>query len=169
MMLTGLFTLQEEYLRYCVKKGLDPAAALPSLASLGDALASVANDIRADPGPAATAVPLGAPRTESVRKTRTGKSKDGRRFSEHAKRFLDLRSEGFDLKKRNETPDTRAGQRFTKTSRANFEGTVRIFLEAHGDIFVENIDEAVVADFFSLLDRIPAAHGKSSKDRRPVR
>ena len=27
----------------------------------------------------------------------------------------------------------------------------------------------MLADFFSLLDRIPATHGKSSKDRRPVR
>ena len=168
-MLRGLFTLQEEYLRYCVRKGLDPAAALPSLASLDDALSSVTNSIRAKPDQVAIAEPPDTPRAEGVRKNSARKSKDGRRFSEHARRFLDLRSEGFDLKKRHEMPDTKAGQRFTKTSRANYEGTVRIFLEAHGDIFVENIDEGVLADFFSLLDRIPAPHGKSSKDRRPVR
>ena len=80
MMLTKLFTLQEEYLRYCVRKGLDPAAALPSLASLDGALTSVANDIHAGPGPVAVAVPLDAPRIEDVRKPRATRCKDGRRF-----------------------------------------------------------------------------------------
>ncbi|TJZ86069.1 hypothetical protein [Paracoccus hibiscisoli] len=152
-----------------MRKGLDPAAALPSLAPLDGALSSVANDIRVVINPLASAVPPDEAPAETLGKQRIRKSKAGRRFSEHTARFLDLRSEGFDLKKRHEVPDTKAGQRFTKTSRANFQGTVRLFLEAHGDIFVENIDESLLSDFFSLLDRIPASHGKSSKDRRPVR
>ncbi|KUF11348.1 hypothetical protein AVJ23_06140 [Pseudoponticoccus marisrubri] len=172
MMLVGLFALQEEYLRYCVRKNLDPAAALPSLAGLGKTLSSVTTDIQAS-------APIEARPEEPERSrgdivdannaSRRRKSKDGRRFSEHARRFLDLRSEGYDLKRRHETPDAGSGGRFTKTSRGNFEGTVRLFLEAHGDIFVENIDEDLLVDFFSLLDRIPANHGKSSKDRRPIR
>jgi hypothetical protein len=169
MMLTGLFTLQEEYLRYCLRKGLDPAAALPSLAPLGGALSSATSDIRAHSTSAETAGAPDGPELGNARPRRPRRGSGGRRFSEHARRFLDLRSEGFDLKRRNETPDIKAGQRFTKTSRGNFEGTIRLFLEAHGDMFVENIDEALLAEFFSLLDRIPAQHGKSSKHRRPVR
>ncbi|WP_323768544.1 site-specific integrase [Antarctobacter sp.] len=170
MMLTGLFTLQEEYLRYCVRKGLDPAAALPTLAGLGKTLSSVTTDVQES----APTEPEGPERSrgdivEANKVPRRRKSKDGRRFSEHARRFLDLRSEGYDLKRRHETPDTGSGGRFTRTSRGNFEGTVRLFLEAHGDIFVENIDEILLVDFFSLLDRIPSNHGKSSKDRRPIR
>lgn len=129
MMLTGLFTVQEEYLRYCVRKGLDPAAALPSLAGLGKTLSSVTSDVQAS-----AAAEIGEKEPERSRgeivdankAPRRRKSKDGRRFSDHARRFLDLRSEGYDLKRRHETPDTRSGGRFTKTSRGNFEGTVRL-------------------------------------------
>ncbi|SFB14790.1 Site-specific recombinase XerD [Poseidonocella pacifica] len=167
MMLTGLFTLQEEYLRYCVRKGLDPASALPSLAPLDDALSAATQVLRGgDTGDESAAR---SKKADHERVPRAAKRKGGRKFSVHAQRFLDLRSEGFDLKRRHEVPDTKAGQRFTKTSRANFEGTVRLFLQAHGDVFVEDIDEATLNDFFSLLDRIPASHGKSSKDRRSVR
>lgn len=169
MMLTGLFTLQEEYLRYCVRKGLDPADALPSLAGLGGALSSVTGDIEAISAPVVPSEAQGPAKIARVDRPDPGKHREGRRFSEHAGRFLDLRAQGFDLKRRHETPDAKAGERFTKTSRANFEGTIRLFLEAHGDILVENIDEALLVEFFSLLDRIPATHGKSSKDRRPIR
>ena len=173
MMLTGLFTVQEEYLRYCVRKGLDPAAALPSLAGLGKTLSSVTSAVQASAAAAVEAEEPGRSRgggiVEANNAPRRRKSKDGRRFSDHARRFLDLRSEGYDLKRRHETPDTGSGGRFTRTSRGNFEGTVRLFLEAHGDIFVENIDENLLQNFFSLLDRIPSNHGKSSKDRRPIR
>jgi len=169
MMLTGLFTLQEEYLAYCRRKGLNPATALPSLAPLGNALSSVTDEWRAASIPAADPVPLLPAPSEAVGQKRAPKSKDGRLFSEHAKQFLDLRSKGFDLKKRNEVPDAKAGQRFIKTSLPNFQGTVRLFLSAHGDIPVENIDETLVLDFFSLLDRVPVIHGKSGTDKRSIR
>lgn len=169
MLLTGLFVLQEEYLHYCVRKGLDPAKALPCLASLESTLSATTDDILANSTTSKALVPTATTRPATGTRTGGRKIHDGSRFSSHARRYLDLRSEGYDLLRRNETPDTLAGKRFTKTSRGNFESTIRLFIEAHGDIFVENIDEAVMTEFFTLLDRIPAQHGKSSKDRRPVR
>ncbi len=87
MMLTGLFTLQEEYLRYCVRKGLDPANALPSLAGLGNTLASVTDDIEKNSAPEAPSKAQG--QAEIARTHRPGpvKRKDGRRFTFPAKRI----------------------------------------------------------------------------------
>lgn len=47
-MLVGLSALQEEYLGYCARKGLNPATALPTLAGLGPALKATADAVGID-------------------------------------------------------------------------------------------------------------------------
>ncbi len=59
-MLVGLMALQEEYVRYCARKKLDPASALPSIARLAAGLGEVAAATgiaaaSAGPAPAAAA------------------------------------------------------------------------------------------------------------------
>lgn len=44
-MLVGLITLQEEYVKYCARKELDPATALPSLSRLAAGLGSVVETV----------------------------------------------------------------------------------------------------------------------------
>ena len=74
MMLTGPFTLQEEYLRYCVRKGLEPAAALPSLAHLGGALRATSEKLGAAGDPVG---PQDAP--QETRRTRKSAGRRCRR------------------------------------------------------------------------------------------
>ncbi len=53
-MLVGLATMQEQYIRYCVRKGLDPATALPSLSRLAAGLDATTRAVGVAP---ANAVP----------------------------------------------------------------------------------------------------------------
>ena len=73
-------------------------------------------NIRAGPGPAEVSVTLYVSRSKDGCETRAAKCGDGRRFSKHAGRFLDLRLDGLDPKKRNEMPGTKTNQRLIETS-----------------------------------------------------
>gem|GEM_PF-4709952 len=169
MMLTGLVTLQEEYIRYCVRKDVDPADALPSLSKLGKSLQETAVDLNLDTNIPANPQSLQSAPVKSPKHLVVAKPTDrGLKFSVLANRFLELRSQGYDLQRHHETPDVGAGESFVRTSRANFEGTVRLFIDIVGDLALADIEETVVHKFISTLDQIPAHHGKSSKNKQTV-
>jgi hypothetical protein len=160
-MLVGLMTLQEEYVRYCARKGLDPAQALPSIAALADGLKTVAGatGIEADaPAPAPQAA--SAPPVDQ---------RDPTPVSEFAARYLDLRCRGLLLKRRNETPDEKTGASFRANSRRNIEATVALFVDVFGDVPTADIRGDQCAEFVRILNRIPGTQEKSNKDRRSMR
>ncbi len=196
--LEWLLHLLDVYVRHCAREGKDPATALPSLARLASGLGTVAamtglseirtmpsppeaNDVapsapttgsapalRPAPAPVSAPVPATVPNSDAgmdAEKT----SAPSEPFSEFARRYLDLRSQGFALHRRHETPDAGAGRAFNANSRGNIESSIRLFLEICGDPEVARISETAGREFISYLERIPRSHGKSSKDKRRLR
>jgi hypothetical protein len=199
-MLVGLMALQEEYVRYCARKKLDPASALPSIARLAVGLGEVAaaTGIAATtsgPAPAAAApaaeaaltLAAPAPESEPARITPPAdaaaaltapatpvtsqglEALDPTPISALALRYLDLRSAGYMLERKKEQPHAKSEVSFRANSRRNIEATVGLFIDLVGDLAVTDLQDHHCADFVRLLERIPAKHGKSAKDRRPVR
>jgi hypothetical protein len=50
-----------------------------------------------------------------------------------------------------------------------YVATERLFMEAHGDIFVEEITAGMVAGFRDLVRPFPESRGKSARDHREIR
>jgi hypothetical protein len=136
VMVVGMMAVQEEYVRYCAKRGLDPATALPSLAKLAQGLDDVARATGIDAAPNIKKPGSKASQTSPVSNHATN---DPTKLSEFAERYLNLRSDGFLLKRRNETPDKKTGASFRANSRRNMEASVRLFIDLIGDAPVAEI------------------------------
>lgn len=173
-MLVALITLQEEFVKYCARKGLDPATALPSVAKLAGCLDGVAETVGAKPAapeqePVAPEPPKAAAKPEPQPAPASRPEPASTPFSTFAQRYLDLRCEGFQLQRRHETADPVARPSFRASSRRNIEATVGLFIDVVGDLPVPDIQSHHCSEFVQLLSRIPSAHGKSSKNRMGVR
>jgi len=183
-MLVGLMTVQEEYVRYCARKGLDPATALPSLARLADGLGAVAASVGVRPAasqsdmiassealverlPAATVACM-APATEAAAPA-PKHLRSNLLVSEIFDRYLDMRTAGFVLDPGAETASPKLGEKFAQTTRPNIESTKRLIIDILGDKPLDGLVVEHWREVMDLLPRLPRAHGKSAKDRRPVR
>jgi len=160
-MLGLMLAMLDDYVKHCARKGLDPASALPSIAAMADGLKEVAVvlNIKVD-SPQADAQAPGA--TQVVQHDPTP-------LSEFSARYLDLRCRGLLLKRRKESPDEKTGDSFRANSRRNIEATIALFIDLFGDMPVADIHDLHCSEFVATLCRIPATHGKSNKDRRPLR
>lgn len=151
-----------EYLVACERLGLDPREATPEFeVALKDAL-KAAKDI----GLAQQAV------TKSDRNA-AGKEVDNdqarRSFTDFAEEYLNLRCQGFDFKREDETADANGGRRFEKTSLRNWQSSVRVFTEIIGDSPIGQYSKEDILEFNDLVQRLPSNFGKSSKDKRTAR
>lgn len=151
-----------EYLEACERLGLDPREATPEFeVALKDAL-KAAKDI----GLAQQAV------TKSDRNA-AGKEVDNdqaqRSFTDFAEEYLNLRCQGYDFKREDETADANGGRRFEKTSLRNWQSSVRVFTEIIGDSPIGQYSKEDILEFNDLVQRLPSNFGKSSKDKRTAR
>ncbi|MCE6962259.1 hypothetical protein LAZ40_24815 [Cereibacter sphaeroides] len=162
--LTRLF---EVYVRYCVREGKDPATAFKPLVQLAGGFTIAAHDIAADIKAGIVLAPTEMATTVSVPSPRNPAG--AMPISEFATRFLDLRCQGYALERKSETPDAKTGASYARNSRRNVEATVRLFINLFGDLSVGDIEERHAKEFITLLQRIPANHSKSAKDRRDIR
>lgn len=58
---------------------------------------------------------------------------------------------------------------FRANSRRNIEASVKLFIDLFGDLPVADIHHQHAAEYVGFLERIPATHGKSAKERRALR
>uniref|UniRef100_UPI001AE0B2EA hypothetical protein n=1 Tax=Pararhodobacter sp. SW119 TaxID=2780075 RepID=UPI001AE0B2EA len=84
-------------------------------------------------------------------------------------RYFDLRSEGYALERKSETPDPTSGASYVANSRRNQQATVALFIDICGDLPLIVITQKDTRGFSEILQKIASNHGKSAKDKRPIR
>ncbi len=87
-------------------------------------------------------------------------------FKDLANRYIRRRTEGYACLGKVESSDEGAGRAFVAGQSGNFLGSASLFVDFIGGA---ELNEQLCADLVSILARIPASHGKSSKDRRNIR
>ena len=90
-------------------------------------------------------------------------------MSKFAETYLKLRSEGYTLRRQDETPHPDSGKKFIRSSLANYRSTIKLFIDLIGDLPIGEIGRDEVLEFNDLIQRLPKHHGKSSQDQRPAR
>ncbi|CUX80124.1 MAG: Phage integrase family [Roseibaca calidilacus] len=90
-------------------------------------------------------------------------------LSKFAETYLKLRSEGYTLRRQDETPHPDSGKKFIRSSLANYRSTIKLFIDLIGDLPIGEIGRDEVLEFNDLIQRLPKHHGKSSQDQRPAR
>lgn len=187
-MLVGLMTVQSEYVRYCARKGLDPATALPSIARLAGTLqataaatgamaAVVQKDEAAAPSSAGASGQRAGTRDPALDaappSARPAPGEATRRrsnllVSETFERYLAMRCMGCKLDPEREVPSPKIGAKFAQTMRPNIESTQHLIIEILGDKPIAAIDADQWKTFVDTLPRVPRNHGKSSRDKRSL-
>ncbi len=150
------------YLEACERLGRDPLKETPVLEL---AIRETIDTARAHglekpvPETATTAID----RPEPVRKGPTPL------FSAFAGSYLDLRSQGYTLRRDDESPHAATGAAFERTSLRNWQSSVRVFTEIVGDLALGAYTKDEVIEFNTMIQRLPANFGKSSRDMRTAR
>ena len=159
-MANGFERLLDQYLVSCEKSGLNPQAEMPSAQQIA------ANLHRA-------AVRLGLPeqtatdRTEAPRKAAPALSNEP--FTAFAEKYLALRCQGYTMRREDESPHAATGVNFERTSLRNWQSSVRVFSEIVGDLPLSEMSKEEVIEFNTMIQRLPANFGKSSRDTRSAR
>ncbi len=118
-----------------------PPAASPAVVAFGAGLPQGS----ASPPPSSPATAAATPPAPAAA---------GIRLSEAAKILIEERSK---------IPSWRSNMR------RKYEVSVRLFIEAFGDLPLVAITKAMVEEFRELVRRLPRAHGKSARERRTIR
>lgn len=159
-MANGFERLLDQYLVSCEKSGLNPQAEMPSAQQIA------ANLHRA-------AVRLGLPeptptdRAEAPRKAAPALSNEP--FTAFAEKYLALRCQGYTMRREDESPHAATGVNFERTSLRNWQSSVRVFSEIVGDLPLSEMSKEEVIEFNTMIQRLPANFGKSSRDTRSAR
>jgi integrase len=90
-------------------------------------------------------------------------------FSAFAGSYLDLRCQGYTLRRDDESPHAATGAAFERTSLRNWQSSVRVFTEIVGDLALGAYTKDEVIEFNTMIQRLPANFGKSSRDMRTAR
>lgn len=112
-MMIGVATMLEEYLKACDRNGLDPAKAMPVFAEVADDFLHTAAriGIARKPSTASSASQAVLKMTDEL-------------FSKLASRYLDLRCQGYTLRREDETSHAAGGENFIRTSLRNYQASV---------------------------------------------
>jgi integrase len=159
-MANGFERLLDQYLVSCEKSGLNPQAEMPSAQQIA------ANLHRA-------AVRLGlseqtaTDRPEAPRKAAPVLSNEP--FTVFAEKYLALRCQGYTMRREDESPHAATGVNFERTSLRNWQSSVRVFSEIVGDLPLSEMSKEEVIEFNTMIQRLPANFGKSSRDTRCAR
>lgn len=156
----GFGRLLDQYIASCEKSGLDPKAEMPSAQQIAK------NLYRA-------ALRLGLPEpTAPNREDSPSKAKpvySNEPFTEFADKYLALRCQGYTMRREDETPHAATGVNFERTSLRNWQSSVRVFTEIVGDLPLSEMSKDEVIEFNTMIQRLPANFGKSSRDDRSAR
>ncbi len=90
------------------------------------------------------------------------------RLSEAFDRFINLRVRGYTTFAAHETPCRDVGKSWLSNSAANARATKELCLSLLGDVAITELNDAQLLRFKSRLHKIPAAHGKSRTETRPI-
>lgn len=159
-MADGFGRLLDQYLASCEKSGLDPKAEMP-------AAEQIAENLRR------AAVRLGLPeptqtdRAEAPIKAAPALSNEP--FTAFAEKYLALRCKGYTMRREDESPHAATGVNFERTSLRNWQSSVRVFSEIVGDLPLSEMSKEEVIEFNTMIQRLPANFGKSSRDTRSAR
>jgi hypothetical protein len=90
-------------------------------------------------------------------------------LSEAFKRYGEVRSQGKAGKDVDETAVAIKGDSYKRNSLANLQSTAKLLVAIIGDKPVSELKKADFTEAFSILQRVPANHGKSSTETRSIR
>ncbi|MFO3798072.1 MAG: hypothetical protein ACK8QZ_12475, partial [Anaerolineales bacterium] len=150
------------YLEACDRLGCDPVAETPDLKLALDEALDAARNFGLAATPASTTPPL------SERAIPT-KKRIAPNFVAFANSYLDLRCQGNTLRRDDEAPHAATGAAFERTSLRNWQSSVRVFSEIVGDMPLGDYAREEVLAFNTMIQRLPANFGKSSRDTRTAR
>ena len=151
-----------QYLEACQRLGRDPIAETPVLKLAIEETLDAAQSFGLLPAPEETA---------PAREERPAPSKKqvAPNFSDWAKTYLDLRCQGYTLRRDDEAPHAATGAAFERTSLRNWQSSVRVFAEIVGDLPLGAYTKDEILAFNTMIQRLPANFGKSSRDTRSAR
>lgn len=159
-MADGFGRLLDQYLMSCEKSGLDPKAEMPSAQQIAKNLHRAA-------------LRLGLPEQTASRADeipiRAKPVLSNEPFTVFAEKYLALRCQGYTLRREDESPHAATGTNFERTSLRNWQSSVRVFSEIVGDLPLSEISKEEVIEFNTMIQRLPANFGKSSRDNRSAR
>jgi len=150
------------YLEACQRLGRDPIAETPVLRLAIEETLDAAQSFGLTPAPEETAPALEARPAPS-------KARVAPNFTDWAKTYLDLRCQGHTLRRDDEAPHAATGIAFERTSLRNWQSSVRVFAEIVGDLPLGAYTKDEVLAFNTMIQRLPANFGKSSRDTRTAR
>jgi len=159
-MANGFGRILDQYLGACEKSGLDPQAEMPSAQQIAKNLHRAA--VRLGHPESAPTEPADAPRKAKPTLSREP-------FTAFAAKYLVLRCEGYTMRREDESPHAATGINFERTSLRNWQSSVRVFSEIVGDLPLSEITKDEVIEFNTMIQRLPANFGKSSRDMRIAR
>lgn len=146
-----------------------------------DPAAAAAPGIRAAPVPAAAAPAIpaghrapdpahvaGAPAAAPDRR-KGGMNPAGPTLEDAFRVYIEARAAGKDARKTVETANAAQGASWRKNSMENLEGTRRLLGRFFGATPLARITGDNLAEFFSLLQRVPSNHGKSPGEEPDLR
>lgn len=150
------------YLEACQRLRRDPIAETPVLKMAIEETLDAAQSFGLPPAP---------DESNQVRKGQPAPSKNrgGPSFTDWAKCYLDLRCQGYTLRRDDEAPHAATGSAFERTSLRNWQSSVRVFSEIVGDLPLGVYGKDEVIAFNTMIQRLPANFGKSSRDTRTAR
>jgi len=90
-------------------------------------------------------------------------------LSEAFKEYGKVRLEGKMGKRVNETAVESKGASYERNSFANLKSTAKLIVDVIGNKQVGDLTEKDFTDAFSIIQRVPANHGKSSTEKRSIR
>lgn len=150
------------YLEACQRLGRDPIAETPVLKLAIEETLDAAQSFGLTPAPEETT-------PERNERPAASKKRVAPNFTDWAKSYLDLRCQGYTLRRDDEAPHAATGAAFERTSLRNWQSSVRVFTEIVGDLPLGAYTKDEILDFNTMIQRLPANFGKSSRDTRTAR
>lgn len=157
-----------QYLETCERLGLDPIETTPCFKLTLDETLEAARTAGLLSAPSEDALAVeSAPK--QVERQVVRKKVPAPNFTDFAKSYLDLRCQGYSLRRDDEAPHAATGAAFERTSLRNWQSSVRIFSEIVGDFPLGEYTKDEILAFNAMVPRLPANFGKSSRDTRTAR
>ncbi|MDO5704787.1 MAG: hypothetical protein Q4G49_06875, partial [Paracoccus sp. (in: a-proteobacteria)] len=83
--------------------------------------------------------------------------------------YIEARSAGKSAKRIDEPANVKEGESWSRQSGPNVQGTRRLMGRFFGDRPLASMTEKDMSDFFTVLQHVPANHGKSPEEQRDLR
>ena len=91
------------------------------------------------------------------------------KLSEAFEKYGNLRSEGKQGKEIDEVAVPTKGESYTRNSLANLQSTAKLIVDVIGNKQISELKRSDFTDAFSIIQKVPVNHGKSSTETRSIR